>query len=80
MDGVGLVHASRRRHYAAFHPSETPTLANYRELFLRGGMLRYLTNSLFLATAVTLGCPIQHDAGYAFAKLQFADGSGCSRR
>jgi hypothetical protein len=43
-------------------------------------MLRYLTNSLFLATAVTLGCPIQHDAGYAFAKLQFADGSGCSRR
>jgi multiple sugar transport system permease protein len=52
---------------------ETPTLANYRELFLRGGMLRYLTNSLFLATAVTLGSLLFNTmAGYAFAKLQFA--------
>ncbi len=52
---------------------ETPTLANYRELFLRGGMLRYLTNSVFLATAVTLGSLLFNTmAGYAFAKLQFA--------
>jgi multiple sugar transport system permease protein len=31
-----------------------PTFANYRELFERGGMLRYFTNSLLLATSVTL--------------------------
>ncbi|HTX54545.1 MAG TPA: hypothetical protein VMD08_14140, partial [Candidatus Baltobacteraceae bacterium] len=31
-----------------------PTLANYRELFLRAGMLRFLLNSLLLASAVTL--------------------------
>jgi multiple sugar transport system permease protein len=52
---------------------ETPTLSNYRELFLRGGMLRYLLNSLLLATAVTLGSLLLNTmAGYAFAKLRFA--------
>jgi multiple sugar transport system permease protein len=50
-----------------------PTLANYRELFLRGGLLRFLLNSLLLAAAVTL-CSLVFNtmAGYAFAKLRFA--------
>jgi multiple sugar transport system permease protein len=51
---------------------EAPTLANYRELFARGGMLRYLMNSMFLATAVTLCSLLLNTmAGYAFAKLRF---------
>jgi multiple sugar transport system permease protein len=51
---------------------EAPTLANYRELFARAGMLRYLLNSLFLATAVTLSSLLLNTmAGYAFAKLHF---------
>jgi multiple sugar transport system permease protein len=50
-----------------------PTLANYRELFVRAGMGRFLANSLIVATAVTLlslACNLS--AGYAFAKLRFA--------
>ncbi len=52
---------------------ETPTLANYREIFLRAGMVRFLMNSLLLATAVAL-CSLVFNtmAGYAFAKLKFA--------
>jgi multiple sugar transport system permease protein len=49
------------------------TLANYRELFQRAGMIDYLANSLFLASAVTLGSlTLNTMAGYAFAKLRFA--------
>ena len=52
---------------------ESPTFANYRELFMRGGMARYLMNSLLLATAVTVVSLLFNAmAGYAFAKLQFA--------
>ena len=50
-----------------------PTLANYRELFVRAGMGRYLFNSFVIATAVTVGSvAFNLMAGYAFAKLQFA--------
>lgn len=50
----------------------SPTFANYRELFERGGMLRYLMNSLLLATSVTLASLLLNAmAGYAFAKLRF---------
>ncbi len=51
----------------------TPTFANYREIFLRAGMVRFLLNSLLLATAVTV-CSLAFNtmAGYAFAKLRFA--------
>ena len=50
-----------------------PTLANYRELFVHGGMVRWLANSLLLATAVTAGSlAFNTMAGYAFAKLKFA--------
>lgn len=49
------------------------TLANYRELFARAGMLRFTLNSLLVATAVTVGSlALNTMAGYAFAKLQFA--------
>jgi multiple sugar transport system permease protein len=52
---------------------DAPTLDNYRELFARAGMLRYLANSLLLATAVTLVSLVLNTlAGYAFAKLAFA--------
>ena len=51
---------------------DSPTLENYRELFARAGMLRYLANSLLLATAVTVGSLLANTmAGYAFAKLPF---------
>jgi multiple sugar transport system permease protein len=50
-----------------------PTLDNYRELFERVGMGRYLFNSFLVATAVTLGSvALNVMAGYAFAKLEFA--------
>ena len=49
------------------------TLANYRELFVRAGMGRYLVNSMLIASAITaLSLLFNLSAGYAFAKLQFA--------
>jgi multiple sugar transport system permease protein len=52
---------------------DAPTLANYRELLVRAGMLRSLLNSLLLATLVTLCSLVLNTmAGYAFAKLKFA--------
>jgi multiple sugar transport system permease protein len=50
-----------------------PTLENYRELFVRAGMGRYLLNSLLVASAITLlSLVFNLAAGYAFAKLRFA--------
>ena len=61
---------------SAFPPPllpDAPTLDNYRELFSRAGLLRYLANSLVLAAAVTLlSLVLNTMAGYAFAKLAFA--------
>ncbi len=49
-----------------------PTLANYRELFERNGLGRYLFNSTLIATAVTvISLAFNLAAGYAFAKLKF---------
>jgi multiple sugar transport system permease protein len=49
------------------------TLENYRELFARAGMGRYLANSLLVASAATAGSLFFNVmAGYAFAKLDFA--------
>jgi multiple sugar transport system permease protein len=49
------------------------TLSNYRELFARAGMGRYLFNSFVVAPATTLLSLAFHvAAGYAFAKLRFA--------
>ena len=47
-------------------------LQNYRELFERAGMGRYLANSAMIASAVTLVSLLLNTlAGYAFAKLEF---------
>lgn len=55
-----------------FLPGE-PTLDNYRALFAREGMGRYLFNSLFVAGAITVvSLALNVMAGYAFAKLRFA--------
>jgi multiple sugar transport system permease protein len=50
-----------------------PTLDNFRVLFERRGMGRYLFNSLLLSTLATiLSLTFNSLAGYAFAKLRFA--------
>ena len=50
-----------------------PTLEHYRALFARGDMGRYLLNSAFLASTVTLLSLLFNSmAGYAFAKIRFA--------
>ena len=50
-----------------------PGWANYRELFVRAGMGRYLLNSVLVASAITaLSLVFNLLAGYAFAKLRFA--------
>ena len=52
---------------------KSATLDNYRELFQRAGMGRYLANSVFVASAITLlALALNLAAGYAFAKLRFA--------
>jgi multiple sugar transport system permease protein len=60
---------------STFPPPLVPgevTLANYRELFARAGMGRYLANSVLLTAAVTLLSLLCNVAGgYAFAKLRF---------
>ncbi|MCI3951093.1 MAG: carbohydrate transporter rane protein 2, family, partial [Burkholderiales bacterium] len=51
---------------------EAPTFANYRELLVDAGMVRWLLNSLLLAVAVTaISLAFNTMAGYAFAKLKF---------
>ncbi|RZA32247.1 MAG: carbohydrate ABC transporter permease, partial [Lysobacteraceae bacterium] len=48
------------------------TLHNYRELFLRAGMGRFLFNSLLISSCVmVLSVLFNTLAGYAFAKLRF---------
>jgi multiple sugar transport system permease protein len=52
---------------------QTPTLANYRELFATVGIGRQFINSLVMATGATaLSMTFNVAAGYAFAKLRFA--------
>lgn len=61
---------------AALPPPLLPahaTLDNYRELFVRAGMGRYLLNSLLVSGTITvLSLSVNLMAGYAFAKLAFA--------
>jgi len=53
------------------------TLDNYRELFARAGMGRYLANSVMLACSVTaVSLLFNVAAGYAFAKLRFRGRTG----
>ncbi len=73
MLSVSFMHSGEA---SAFPPPLLPahaTLANYRELFERAGMARYLFNSLIIASAITLlSLAFNLSAGYAFAKLHFA--------
>ena len=61
---------------SAYPPPLLParaTLANYRELFARAEIGRYVVNSVVLTTAVTaVSLVLNVAAGYAFAKLDFA--------
>lgn len=60
---------------SSFPPPMLPsraTLVNYRELFARAGIGRYLANSVVLALSVTgISLVLNVAAGYAFAKLRF---------
>jgi multiple sugar transport system permease protein len=60
---------------AAFPPPllpDAPTWHNYRELFAKAGMGRYLANSFLVASVTTLiAVALNTLAGYAFAKLRF---------
>lgn len=48
------------------------TLANYKELFIKRPFMRYLWNSVYTATLMTLGVVVFSSlAGYAFAKIKF---------
>jgi multiple sugar transport system permease protein len=56
------------------------TLANYRQLFGRQNIGRYLANSLWLASITTvLSLVLNSLAGYAFAKLRFRGREGLLR-
>lgn len=48
------------------------TLANYEELFFKRPFMKYLWNSVYIATLMTLGVVVFSSlAGYAFAKIKF---------
>ena len=48
------------------------TLANYEELFFKRPFMKYLWNSVYIATLMTLGVVVFSSlAGYAFAKIRF---------
>ena len=73
MVSVSLMSPGEASSYPPPLVPERATLANYRELFGRAGVGRYLVNSVFLAAAVTaVSLVFNVAAGYAFAKLRFA--------
>jgi len=73
MVSVSLMSPGEASSYPPPLVPERATLGNYRELFDRAGVGRYLVNSVFLATAVTaVSLVFNVAAGYAFAKLRFA--------
>jgi multiple sugar transport system permease protein len=73
MLSVSLMQPGEASHFPPPLWPSAPTLDNYRELFVRGGMGRYLFNSLLIATFTTLLSLLLNTlAGYAFAKLRFA--------
>ncbi|HXU54835.1 MAG TPA: carbohydrate ABC transporter permease, partial [Casimicrobiaceae bacterium] len=73
MVSVSLMSPGEASSYPPPLVPERATLGNYRELFGRAGVGRYLVNSVFLAVAVTaVSLVFNVAAGYAFAKLRFA--------
>ena len=72
MVSVSLMSPGEASSYPPPLVPERATLGNYRELFGRAGVGRYLVNSVFLAAAVTaVSLVFNVAAGYAFAKLRF---------
>jgi multiple sugar transport system permease protein len=73
MLSVSLMQPGEASHFPPPLLPTAATLDNYRELFLRAGMGRYLFNSFVIATLTTLLSLLLNTlAGYAFAKLRFA--------
>ena len=72
MLSVSLMQAGEAGHFPPPLLPADATLHNYRELFLRAGMGRFLFNSLLISGSVTLLSVLLNTlAGYAFAKLRF---------
>lgn len=73
MLSVSLMHAGEASTFPPPLLPDSATLDNYRQLFGRMGMGRYMANSFLIASATTLlSLLFNVTAGYAFAKLQFA--------
>jgi multiple sugar transport system permease protein len=73
MLSVSLMQPGEASHFPPPLWPAIATLDNYRELFLRAGMGRYLFNSFVIAALTTLLSLLLNTlAGYAFAKLRFA--------
>ena len=73
MLSVSFMQPGEASHFPPALLPANPGLHNYRELFERAGMGRYLANSAFIATVVTLLSVLLNTlAGYAFAKLRFS--------
>lgn len=72
MLSVSLMQPGEAGHFPPPLLPSAPTLHNYRELFAKAGMGRYLLNSFIIAGCVTaLSLLFNTMAGYAFAKLRF---------
>ena len=72
MLSVSFMQPGEASHFPPSLWPSAPGLHNYRELFERAGMGRYLANSAFIASTVTVVSVLLNTlAGYAFAKLQF---------
>ena len=72
MLSVSFMQTGEAGHFPPPLLPSAPTLDNYRELFVRAGMGRYLFNSFVVSTSVMLLSLLFNTmAGYAFAKLRF---------
>ena len=72
MLSVSFMQTGEAGHFPPPLLPSAPTLDNYRELFVRAGMGRYLANSFIVSTSVMLLSLLFNTmAGYAFAKLRF---------
>src|SRR3546814_3032717 len=73
MLSVSVMQAGEAAHFPPPLLPSAATRDNYRELFAKAGMGRFLFNSLLVASCVTLLSLLFNTmAGYAFAKLRFA--------
>ena len=72
MLSVSFMQTGEAGHFPPPLLPSAPTLDNYRQLFVRAGMGRYLLNSFIVSTSVMLLSLLFNTmAGYAFAKLRF---------